>query len=109
MSIVSEQDVSDALEILANEEGAAWRGTHNYLDALTKTVIAKLMGESNEKTSTAQEAAARRHPDFIDHLKRLKEADSQDHRWRQRYAAAEAKIEIWRTINANQRAAERVR
>jgi hypothetical protein len=107
--LVDEKDVSDCLDILANEEGAAWRGSHNYLDAMTKSILSKLMGESDEKSAPLREAWARRQPQFVEHLKRLREAETMDHRWRTRYAAADAKIEIWRTLQANNRNMERVR
>jgi hypothetical protein len=107
--IVDDKDVSDALEILGNEEGAAWRGSHNYLDALTKSILGKLMKEAEGSSAPMREAWARCQPEFTDHLKQLKEAEVNDYRWRQRYAAADAKIEIWRTLQANYRGMEKVR
>lgn len=107
--LVSDDDMTTALETLASEEGAAWRATHNYLDALTKTLLSELMAQSNETSAPNREAWARRQDGFRDHLKKLGQAAKQDFIWRQRYAAAEAKIEIWRTVQANARSMERVR
>lgn len=106
--LVSEKDVSDALDLLSNEEGAAWRGTHTYLDALTKSLLGKLLKDSDEKSVVAREADARSQPEFVDHLRKLKEAMTMDHKWRLRYAAAEAKIEIWRTLQANGRRMDKI-
>lgn len=109
MTLVTEDDVSKALEILADEEGAAARAAHEYTDALTKSVLADLMGQANETSEAARERWARSQPMFKDHLAKVGKFAKADYQFRQRYAAAEAKIEIWRTENANARAMERVR
>jgi hypothetical protein len=85
------------------------RAAHQYLDDLTKTVLAELMAESNEKTATAREEYARRHPRFAEHLKQLDGMRRQDLIGRRRDAAADAKIRIWQTLSANTRGMERVR
>lgn len=110
MMIVPDKDVEYALEILANEEGAAARAASEYMDALTKTILAEIMGEChNDMSMVAKETWARAQPRFAEHLKKVREISERDYRWRRRYEAASAKIEAWRTENANQRAAERVR
>lgn len=107
--LVSEDDVGDALSILSDETGAAARAAHEYMDDLTKSVLAELVGASNEPSATAKETWARAQPRFLEHLKKVGAFAKEDYVWRQRYGAASAKIEIWRTMNANQRAAERIR
>jgi len=107
--LVSDDDMHHVLETLSDDTGAAHRAAHEYLDTLTKTVLAELMGESDAKASTEREQWARAQPRFKDHLLRVHNAAKADYQARQRYSAANAKMEAWRTQNANNRAAERVR
>lgn len=109
MSLVTDKDVEQALTILADEAGAASRAAHEYFDSLTKSVLAELMQESNETSAAAKEAWARAQPKFIDHLKQVGKFAREDYSYRQRYAAADAKIRIWQTMSANSRGMERVR
>ena len=109
MALVSEKDVEDALAILADESGAAYRASHEYFDALTKSVLAKLVAQSNETSAAAKEQWARAQPEFTDHLMQVGKFAKEDYRWRQRYAAAEAKIRLWQTSSANARRMEMVR
>lgn len=107
--LVSDDDMHTVLEVLADETGAAHRAAHEYLDSLTKTVLAELMGESDAKSAAEREQWARAQPRFRDHLAKVGQAAKADYTARQRVAAANAKLEVWRTQNANARAAERVR
>lgn len=107
--IVSDKDVEEALRILADETGAAARAAHEYFESLTKSVLAELAAMSGETSVAAGEAWARMQPRYEAHLKQVGKFARDDYSWRQRYAAAEAKIEIWRTVSANQRGAERLR
>jgi hypothetical protein len=107
--LVPDADVEACLETLADETGAACRASHEYLDDLTKTVLAELMGQANETSAVAKETWARAQPKFREHLAKVGEMAKRDYIWRQRYSAANAKIECWRTQQANVRAAERVR
>lgn len=107
--LVTDDDMHHVLEVIGDETGAAARAQHEYLDDLSKVVLAKLMGESQATSATAKDADARANPDYRRHLIAVKEAAELDYVWRQRYAAANAKMEVWRTQNANVRAQERVR
>lgn len=107
--LVSEDDVSKALEILADEEGAANRAAHEYLDSLTKSVLAELVADSNETSIGAKEHWARAQPKYKDHLVKVGEFAKRDYMARQRYAAADAKIRLWQTASANSRNMERIR
>ena len=109
MPIVPDRDVERALELLANEEGAGARAAHEYMDSLTKTVLAELMAESDDPSAVAKENAARARPEFREHLVKVGELAKRDYVWRRRYEAASAKIDAWRTEQSNQRAMERVR
>ena len=107
--LVSDDDMSAVLEVLSDETGAAHRAAHEYLDALTKTVLAELMGQSDAKTATEREQEARASQPFKEHLAKVGKFARLDYEWRQRYAAANCKLEVWRTQSANARSAERIR
>lgn len=109
MSLVSDKDVEAALAILSDETGAAAKAAHEYMDALTKSVLADLMQQANEPSEAAKDRWARSQAEYKDHLKKVHSFAKDAHRWRQRYMAASVKIEIWRTQNANARAMERIR
>lgn len=107
--LVPDTEVERALEILSNEEGAAARASHEYLSDLSKSVLAKLIAQSDETSQIGKENWARAQPEYMEHLEKVGRFAKLAYQWRQRYSAAEAKIEVWRTMNANMRAAERVR
>ena len=109
MPLVSENDMGEVLRVLGDETGAAARAAHEYFDALTKTVLAELVSRADGKSAVERETWARSQPEFREHLEKVGKFAKEDYRWRQRYAAANAKLEIWRTENANARAAERIR
>ena len=107
--LVSDDDMHLVLQVLSDETGAAHRAAHEYLDSLTKTVLAELMAESDAKSATEREQWARAQPKFREHLLRVHNAAKADYMHRQRVMAAQSKMEAWRTGSANARAAERVR
>lgn len=107
--IVSDSDVEAALAILGDETGAAARAAHEYFDSLTKSVLAELMNEANETSESAKERWARAQPKYAEHLKQVGKFAREDYSWRQRYAAADAKIRLYQTASANARNMERLR
>lgn len=107
--LVSDDDMHEVMRVLSDETGAAARAAHEYLDDLTKTVLAELMSEAEGKTVAERETWARSQPKFKDHLEKVGKFAKQDYIWRQRYAAASAKLEVWRTQSANARQADRIR
>lgn len=106
--IVPDKDVERALKLLGDEEGAAARAAAEYLSDLTKTVLSELMMRSNETSAAAKEMWARAQPEFKKHLERSGAAAKLDYQWRQRYSAAAAKIDCWRTEQSTIRAATRL-
>jgi hypothetical protein len=107
--LVTDDDMHGVISVLSDETGPAHRAAHEYLDALTKTVLAELMGQSDAKSATEREQWARAQPAFKEHLAKVGAQAKADYVHRQRIAAANAKLEIWRTSNANARAQERIR
>lgn len=75
-----------------------------YLEEYRKTLKAKIMSEDKSQPVNAQERNAYAHPTYAELLKGLKEAVEEEEKLRWRLIAAQAKIEVWRTLGANQRA-----
>lgn len=105
-------NVSDALEYLATsaDDFAEAVQMEVRLEALKKAVLAELMLASDEKTQSGKEAWAMIQPEY----KSIAEVDYPNarrqvafHKRREKWA--ETVIEVWRTQNANKRAAEKVR
>lgn len=109
--MISDQKLEHAIRILTDpqHEAARARAAAEHMDDLTKTVLSKLMLQSNEKSAAAKEMWARCQPEFTEHLEMLKSVKEMDYTWRDRRSAASAIIECWRTEQSNIRAAERVR
>ena len=84
------------------------RGTRHYLDEYRKSLKSMLMKKSGEETAAAQEREALASPEYVKHLEALRFAVVEDERFRWLTTAAEAKIEVWRSEQANQRAQGRV-
>lgn len=78
-----------------------------YLEEFRKTKKALLMREAElagHKSAVSQEREAYAHPDYIVLLEGLKAAVEEEEKFRWMIVAAQAKIECWRTIEANRRA-----
>jgi hypothetical protein len=75
-----------------------------YMTEYRKTIKATLMASSSEKTESAKETYAYSHLDYKTHLLALEKAvaDAEFLRWRM--VAAEAKIEVWRSLESSARA-----
>ena len=74
---------------------------------MMKVVRAMAMRQSGEKSAAAQEAEAIASPAYQTAIAELCAAEEEYQRLRALREAAEARIEYWRSLNANQRAAER--
>lgn len=108
---VSEKNVSDALHYLADDPHPLAVAQFNLAkaEANTKAAYAKAFLGSNETTVDAKKASAEVHPDHKAARETEAEAILEMERHRRRVKAAESLLEIWRTENANARAAERIR
>ena len=107
--LVTEADVSMALEILGDERAGAARAAAEFFDSMTKTVLSQVMNDANEASEAARERWARTQPAYTEHLKKVAKFAREDYQWRARQAAADAKIRLWQTASANARGMERVR
>jgi hypothetical protein len=92
------------------EVGDAWveaRFKAEQLDRATKPLLSHLSSISGENSQAAKESWAYRHDDYRAHCEELALANLAEGRARIRYNAAETKVELMRTVSANERAANR--
>ena len=74
-----------------------------YMTEYRKTQKSILMGQSTAKTDGQREAYAYAHPNYIAHLEALRIAIEEAERLRWLMIAAEAKIEVWRSLESSAR------
>jgi hypothetical protein len=74
-----------------------------FLEEFRKSKKALLMKQSLEPALGAQERDAYAHPEYIELLKGLKEAVEIEEKLRWDLIAAQARVDIWRTEQANLR------
>ena len=75
-----------------------------YLEEYRKSLKAILMKRSMETAVNAQEREAYSHDEYVALLKGLKEAVEIEEKLRWDLVGAQARVEIWRTEQANNRA-----
>ena len=104
--MINEQEVEAAVDWLRDtaQEAAQKRAERLYLDEYRKVLRAKLMKQHMDLPVSAQEREALADPKYAEHLQALRIAIDEDERMRFLRVAAEAKIEAWRSMNANYRA-----
>jgi hypothetical protein len=108
--VIEDRDIEKVLDWLVHEgkDAAQARADRIYCEEFRKSLKAQLMKESGQETVSAQEREAYASPAYITHLKGLREAVFNDERYRWLMTTAEAKIEAWRTMQANQRIQSKV-
>ena len=103
-----EQDISPfkALDFIRDNAPAYAQAKANvvYMTEFRKTIKASLMASSSERTESAKETFAYSHPDYKAHLMALQQAVAEAERLRWLMIAAEAKIEVWRSLESSARA-----
>jgi ABC-type uncharacterized transport system fused permease/ATPase subunit len=104
--MITEQDVNKAMEwLVGNAERAAdARATRLYLEDFTRTIKAEIMSEHIDEPVNAQERHAYADPRYKIHLDGLRVAIKEDERFRWLKDTAIAKLDCWRTQQANFRA-----
>lgn len=78
-----------------------------HLEHFRKSKKALLMNECAEKAVTAREQYAYSHPDYMNLLEGLREAVRVEETLRWRLTAAQLRVEVWRSENANNRNQDR--
>ena len=94
--------------ILANAgKFSAAKAQRVYLEEFRKSKKALLMAQSTAKAAVEREQYAYAHEDYLALLGGLKAAIEVEEKLRWDLIAAQARIEIWRTQSANNRAQDR--
>lgn len=108
--MIQDEDIEKAVEYLRDNSRAAAQAKANriYMEEYRKVIKAQIMREFAGALGM-QEREAYADSRYTQHLEAVKEAVEKDeyHRWMM--SAAEAKIEAWRTQQANNRALDKVR
>ena len=104
--MISEQDIDRALSYLRDnaEKDAQARAERLYIEQYLKSVLAQEQAKIDAPSVAAQEVGARISEPYLSTLQAYKQAIYEDERRRFLRAAAETKIEAWRTQSSNQRA-----
>ena len=102
-------DPNDAVDyILKNaSKFAIARSDRVFIEEFRKSKKALLMQQSNEKVIAAQERDAYAHEEYIELLEGLREAVRVEEGLRWELIAAQARIEIWRSQEATNRAQDK--
>ena len=99
-------DAEKALEFLKNTDQEAGRrkAYAGALDDMRKTVLAMTYNELEAKGSAADRLKkAEGNPDYLAHLEKLRKANEDYHVMNNQRITASTQIEMWRSVNSNQR------
>ncbi len=103
---IDPQRAVDALIQMAPKHAEA-KATRIYLEEYRKSLKAILMQRHQGMPIAAQEREAYAHQEYLDHLKAMQIAVQEEELLRWHMVAAQARIEVWRSQNANNRGQER--
>lgn len=108
--MTTEHDPHKAVDyILANAKNfAKAKAERVYIEEYRKSLKAMLMKRSMENAIGAQEREAYAHDEYVQLLQALKEATEIEEKLRWDLIGAQARVEIWRTEQANNRAEGKV-
>lgn len=103
------RDPNKAADYIVSNAGkfAAAKAQRVYLEEFRKSKKAILMGQSTAKTAVEREQYAYAHEDYLALLGGLKASIEVEEKLRWDLIAAQARIEIWRTQEASNRAQDR--
>lgn len=109
--IVTEDNITKALQYLAHDPHPLAEAKFRLTQAENKTreTYSELFLGSNQTTVDAKKASVEVHADYQRALSAEAECSFDVERHKSRSNAAAMLVEVWRTENANARAAERIR
>jgi hypothetical protein len=90
--------------LLNGKKFAKAKAERCYIEEFRKSLKAILMKRSMESAIGAQEREAYAHPEYVQLLEGLREAIEIEEKLRWDLLGAQARVEIWRTEQANNRA-----
>lgn len=101
-------DVADAEKALnflkeTDVEAARRKAYASALDDMKKTVLAMTYNDFKEGSAADRLKKAEGHRDYQDHLEKLRKANEEYHVLNNQRISAATQIEMWRSINSNQR------
>lgn len=105
-SFITDEEIDKALDYLRDNarDAAQAKADRVYVEEYRKVLKAQLMKEHSTLSAVLQEREAYSDPRYAAHLEAIKEAVREDEHHRFMRAAADAKIEAWRTQSSNTRA-----
>ena len=108
--MINDQEIDRALAFLRDtaQDAAQARANRLHLDDYSRVIKAQIMSEHLAETVSAQERYAYGDIRYKNHLEALKIAIFEDEKMRFLREAALAKLEIWRSEQANARAEGKV-
>ncbi|WP_256735005.1 hypothetical protein [Variovorax sp. dw_954] len=103
-------DPNNAVDFLIAVAGkfAAAKSERVYLEEFRKTKKALLMNLSPERSAVAREQYAYSHPEYQQLLEGLRAAVEAEETLKFKIIAAQLRVEVWRSQNANNRGQDRV-
>lgn len=102
-------DPNDAIEFIFRhgKKYAKARAERIYLEEYTRSLKAIIMKRSLETAVNAQEREAYSDPEYTQHLKALQAAVEAEEEVRWGLVAAQARIDVWRSQEASNRAMDK--
>lgn len=106
---IPESHVQRAFDILMSSDHATARAAYEFSEKNLKVVLAKAAAASNAKTVSERENEAMRSPEYMEALENYRLLAKAYFEARDKREAANAVLDGWRTLSADQRALEKVR
>jgi len=102
---VQERDHHEEVDYILRhaKQFAKAKAERTYIEHYRKSLKAILMKKSNESAIGAQEREAYAHPEMLELIKGLQAAVEIEEKLKWDITAAELRVEIWRTEQANNR------
>lgn len=107
MVAIAEDEILRVLEFLRENghKAAQARANRLHLEQWLKSKKALLMKQSAGQSVAAAEVDALAHPEYLEALEGYKAAIEEDEKFRWWQEAAQSKLDVFRTLQANERAA----
>ena len=110
MKNLEDIDIFETLEYIKRTapKYAKAKADRIYLEEYRKSLKATIMATKMGEPVNAREVYAYAHHDYTRHLEALQIAIQQEEEYRWKLVAAQALVEVWRSLSANQRAEAKV-